>query len=141
MEAKNGYRIEKDSMGEMVVPMDALYGPQTQRAVENFPISGYRFSRAFIRALGLVKYASAKANMVLGELEPQIGNVILEAAKEVIDGRWDNQFVLDIFQTGSGWFFHFKSIGKFALFSCIVPQFLLKCTPQSDLKNKTCRLR
>lgn len=102
MEKKNGYRIEKDSMGEMVVPEDALYGPQTQRAVENFPISGYRFSRAFIRAIGLVKYASAKANIELGGLDAGIGEAVLEAAKEVIDGKWDHQFVVDIFQTGSG---------------------------------------
>src|SRR5438552_1171752 len=95
-------RIERDSMGEMRVPTDALYGAQTQRAIENFPISHLRFPREFIRALGLVKLASARANMDLGLLEKKIGNALAAAAQEVVDGKLDEQFVLDIFQTGSG---------------------------------------
>src|SRR5499427_1705647 len=95
-------RIERDSMGEVRVPSDALYGAQTQRAVENFPISDLRFSREFIRALGLIKLASARVNMDLGLLEPAVGNAIIKAADEVVQGRHDAQFVIDIFQTGSG---------------------------------------
>jgi fumarate hydratase class II len=95
-------RIEKDSMGEMSVPADALYGAQTQRAVENFPISNLRFSREFIRALGLIKLAAARTNMELGLLDKKAGGAIVRAAQEVIDGNLDNHFVLDIFQTGSG---------------------------------------
>jgi len=98
----DGYRIEKDSLGEMKVPVDALYGPQTQRAVENFPISGQRFGRRFIQALGLIKKSAAETNVVLGALDAGIGAAIVKAADEVIEGRWDDQFVLDIYQTGSG---------------------------------------
>jgi fumarate hydratase, class II len=95
-------RIEKDSMGTMELPADALYGATTQRAVLNFPISGYRFSRAFIRAIGLVKWAAALANRDLGKLDERKAQLIAEAAEEVIAGRWDAQFPVDIFQTGSG---------------------------------------
>ena len=95
-------RIERDSMGEMAVPAAALWGASTQRAVLNFPVSGYRFGRRFIRALGLVKYAAAEANKRLGKLDPHVGALIQQAAREVIDGRLDDHFVLDIFQTGSG---------------------------------------
>src|SRR5467141_5050500 len=95
-------RIEKDSMGTMELPADALYGATTQRAVLNFPISGYRFSRPFIRALGLVKWAAAQANHDLGKLDERRAELIAEAAEEVIEGRWDSQFPIDIFQTGSG---------------------------------------
>jgi len=95
-------RIERDSMGEVAVPADALFGAQTQRAVENFPISNLRFPREFIRALGLVKLAAARANMDLGLLDPGIGNAIVSAGKEAADGKLDRHFVLDIFQTGSG---------------------------------------
>jgi fumarate hydratase class II len=95
-------RIEKDSMGTMELPADALYGATTQRAVLNFPISGYRFSRPFIRALGLVKWAAAQANHDLGKLDERRAQLITAAAEEVIDGRWDSQFPIDIFQTGSG---------------------------------------
>jgi fumarate hydratase class II len=102
MDTDKNFRIEKDSMGEMRVPVDALWGPQTQRAVENFPISGFRFPRAFIRALGMIKYAAARANMNLGLLETGVGEAIAAAAREVMEGRWDDQFVVDIFQTGSG---------------------------------------
>jgi len=102
MDKKKGFRIEKDSMGEMYVPEEALWGPQTQRAVENFPISGYRFPREFIRALGVVKIAAAKTNMELGLLDKSLAAPIILAAREVMEGKWDNQFVVDIFQTGSG---------------------------------------
>ena len=100
--SNSGLRIERDSMGEMEVPADALYGASTMRAVLNFPISDLRFPRAFIRALGLVKQAAAQANMGLGVLDETVGNAIVAAAQEVIDGRLDNHFVLDVFQTGSG---------------------------------------
>lgn len=96
------YRIERDSMGEMQVPADALYGASTARAVENFPISGLRFPRAFIRALGLIKLAAARTNAELGLLSEEKARLIEEAAREVADGRWDGEFPLDIFQTGSG---------------------------------------
>ena len=100
--SSENHRIEKDSMGEMRVPADALYGAQTQRAVENFPISNLRFPREFIRAMGLIKLAAARANMELGLLDLKIGNAIVAAAQEVMDGKLDKHFVLDIFQTGSG---------------------------------------
>ena len=89
-------------MGEMRVPADALYGPQTQRAVENFPISGLRFPRAFIRALGLIKSAAARVNSRLDELPPELAASIEKAADAVAAGDQDDQFVVDIFQTGSG---------------------------------------
>ncbi len=95
-------RMERDSMGEMEVPRHALWGASTQRAVLNFPISGYRFGRRFIRALGLLKYAAAEANKRLGKLDPHLGALIQRAAREVVDGRHDDHFVLDVFQTGSG---------------------------------------
>ncbi len=95
-------RIERDSMGEVAVPADAFYGAQTQRAVENFPISNLRFPREFIRAVGLVKLAAARANMDLGLLDKSIGDAIVSAARETADGKLDRHFVLDIFQTGSG---------------------------------------
>ncbi|HAI07910.1 MAG TPA: aspartate ammonia-lyase, partial [Dehalococcoidia bacterium] len=95
-------RVERDSMGPMDVPAEALYGASTMRAVLNFPISNLRFPRAFIRALGLVKLAAAKTNMSLGLLDQKIGDAIVAAAQEVSDGNLDEHFVLDIFQTGSG---------------------------------------
>ena len=100
--ADETYRIERDSMGEVRVPADALYGAQTQRAVENFPVSGLRFPRALLRALGMIKGAAAAANRDLGLLEPEIAGAIQRAAKEVEDGVHDAHFPLDIFQTGSG---------------------------------------
>ncbi len=100
--AEQTYRTERDSMGEVKVPVDALYGAQTQRAVDNFPISDLRFSRTFIRALGLVKGAAAAANQELGLMEPAMAEAIQKAAQEVAEGQYDDQFVLDIFQTGSG---------------------------------------
>jgi len=95
-------RTEKDSMGEMSVPESALYGASTQRAVLNFPISGYRFSRPFIRALGLIKGAAAQANADLGLLDSHRCAFIVQAAEEVVEGKLDEHFPLDIFQTGSG---------------------------------------
>ena len=95
-------RIERDSMGEIRVPVDALYGAQTQRAVENFPISNLRFPREFVRAMGLIKLAAARTNMELGLLDKKVGNAIVLASQEVIDGKLDEHFVLDVFQTGSG---------------------------------------
>ena len=99
---QNKMRIERDSMGEMEVPIDALYGASTMRAVLNFPISDLRFPRTFIRALGVVKQSAAKTNMDLGVLSKDIGEAIIVASDEVIKGDWDGEFVLDIFQTGSG---------------------------------------
>jgi fumarate hydratase, class II len=89
-------------MGQMRVPAEALYGAQTQRAVENFPISSMRFGRAFLNALGLVKFAAARANQQLGTLPAPIVGAIETAAEEVMEGRHDSQFVVDVFQTGSG---------------------------------------
>ncbi len=96
------YRIEKDSLGEMHVPATAYYGAQTARAVENFPVSGITFPRRFIRALGIIKRACARANMELGDLDAKIGEAIVEASTEVIEGKLDADFPLDIYQTGSG---------------------------------------
>jgi fumarate hydratase class II len=89
-------------MGSMTVPAAALWGASTQRAVENFPISGYRFGRRFIRALGLIKQAAAQANARLGLLDKTTADLIVRAAQDVIDGQLDEHFVLDVFQTGSG---------------------------------------
>ena len=89
-------------MGQMRVPRQAYWGPETQRAYENFPISGLRFPREFIRALGMIKAASAETNLNLRLLNPKLGRAILRAAQEVMEGKFDEQFVLDIFQTGSG---------------------------------------
>ncbi len=96
------FRLEKDSLGEMQVPAGALWGAQTQRAVENFPISNLRFPREFIAALGAIKRAAALANQELGLLDAGLANDIVRAADEVIEGKLDGHFVLDIFQTGSG---------------------------------------
>jgi fumarate hydratase class II len=103
MAASNkGYRIENDSMGPVKVPQEAYYGAQTQRAIENFPISRWRFQREFIHALGLIKYAAAKTNFNLGLLGGRIAKAIQKASEEVMEGRWDDQFLVNIFQTGSG---------------------------------------
>ncbi len=96
------FRIEKDSMGEVKVPADALYAAQTQRAVENFPVSGLRFPRAFIRALGMIKGAAAAVNLDLKLMEADMAMAIQEAAQEVEEGLHDAHFPLDIYQTGSG---------------------------------------
>ncbi|MEO5622157.1 MAG: class II fumarate hydratase [Dokdonella sp.] len=96
------YRIERDSMGELKVPDDALYGAQTQRAVDNFPISGLAMPREFIRALGLIKSAAAQANADLGHLKTASAKAIRKAAAQVAAGEFDSQFPIDVFQTGSG---------------------------------------
>ncbi|MEV0849923.1 class II fumarate hydratase [Streptomyces sp. NPDC049954] len=96
------YRVEHDSMGEVRVPAHAKWRAQTQRAVENFPVSGQHLERAHIRALALVKGAAAKVNAELGVLDPGIARAIQEAAGEVAEGRWDEHFPVDVFQTGSG---------------------------------------
>jgi fumarate hydratase class II len=96
------YRVEKDSLGEMKVPKAARYGAQTQRAVENFQISGQRLPGKVLRALGLVKAAAARVNLALGLLDRETAGAIETAAREVADGRWDAEFPIDIYQTGSG---------------------------------------
>lgn len=96
------FRIERDSMGEMPVPADALYGAQTARAVQNFPISRLRFQRAFIRALALIKGCAAQVNGARGWLDSAKASAIAQAAAEIAGGKYDAQFVVDIFQTGSG---------------------------------------
>ena len=96
------YRIEKDSMGEVRVPAWAYWGAQTQRAVENFPISGLRLPRPMIRALGLIKRYAAEVNRDLGQIPADLAEAIIQAAEEVMEGKWDDHFPVDIFQTGSG---------------------------------------
>jgi fumarate hydratase class II len=96
------FRIERDTMGEVQVPADAYYGAQTQRAVDNFPVSDLRFPRVFIKALGLIKKYAAQVNADLGLLDRQFAKAIMTAADEVAEGKMDEQFVVDIFQTGSG---------------------------------------
>ena len=96
------HRIERDSIGEVRVPADALYGAQTQRAAENFPISGRRFTRRFIEALGRLKQAAAETNAELGLVASELTGAIAAASDAVAEGRWDDHFPLDIYQTGSG---------------------------------------
>src|SRR5699024_10555494 len=96
------FRIEHDTMGEVTVPADALWQAQTQRAVDNFPISGRGLERAQIRALGLLKAACAKVNKDLGLLDGDKADAIAAAAEQIADGRHDDQFPIDVFQTGSG---------------------------------------
>ena len=95
-------RTERDTMGEVVLPADALYGAQTQRAVANFPISGQPMPQEFLRALGLVKLAAARVNRELGLLSPDVASAIEAGARAVADGEMDDQFPIDVFQTGSG---------------------------------------
>jgi fumarate hydratase class II len=102
MERENAMRTERDSMGEVEVPSDAYYGASTQRAVDNFPISNLRFSRRFIWALGLLKGSAARVSGPAGYVDPAIADAIARAGDEVRDGVLDGQFVLDVFQTGSG---------------------------------------
>ena len=99
---KQAYRIERDSLGEVQVPQNALYGVQTQRAVINFPISGLRPWRAFIWSIAVIKRAAAEVNHDLGLLDARGAGAIVQAAQEVMDGRWDDQFVVDPFQAGAG---------------------------------------
>src|SRR5690349_2673923 len=96
------FRIERDSMGELQVPVGALWGAQTQRAVQNFALSGLTLPREFVRALGLIKWAAAGANRELGLLATDIANAIQSAALVVTAGEYDEQFPIDVFQTGSG---------------------------------------
>jgi len=96
------FRVEKDSMGEMRIPSDMLYGASTQRAVENFPVSGWRFSRDFIGVLAVLKASCAKVNKDLGKLDGKIAEAIEASAKKIASGEYDKHFVVDIFQTGSG---------------------------------------
>ena len=96
------YRVERDSMGALEVPTSALWGAQTQRAIQNFPPSGLKMPRAFLRALGLIKHVAAGANADLGDLEPPLALAIQQAALEVAAGRHDEHFPVDVFQTGSG---------------------------------------
>jgi len=100
--ARPRMRRERDSMGELQVPADALYGANTQRARLNFPISELRFNRSFIRAIAQIKQAAAVVNRELGELDPKIADSIIAAAGRVAEGQHDDAFVVDIFQTGSG---------------------------------------
>jgi fumarate hydratase class II len=100
--AEQQWRIEKDSMGEVKVPQQAYYGAQTQRAIENFPISPRRFPREFIRALGLIKLAAAQVNQELGLLDEHLSTAIIRAAQEIVEGKFDADFAIDIYQTGSG---------------------------------------
>src|SRR5713226_1797666 len=95
-------RMEKDSMGEMSLPESAVYGASTQRASLNFPVSGNRLLRTLISALGIIKSAAAQANHDLGLLDAERAALIVQAAEEVIEGKLDEHFPLDIFQTGSG---------------------------------------
>ncbi len=96
------HRIERDSLGEMKVPADMLYGAQAARALANFPVSGCTIGRDMIRALGLVKLAAAEVNLELGRLEKDIADAIMQASREVVEGRLDEHFPVDVFQTGSG---------------------------------------
>jgi fumarate hydratase class II len=101
-EQTGAVRIERDTMGELAVPADAYYGVQTARAIENFPISSLRMPRSMIRAMGLIKRAAATANHSLGLLDKKIADAIYQAAGEVVEGKLDREFPVDIFQTGSG---------------------------------------
>ncbi|PSR20044.1 MAG: aspartate ammonia-lyase [Sulfobacillus acidophilus] len=96
------FRVSHDSLGQVKVPADALWGPQTQRAVENFPISGLVLPRRFVRAQGIIKWAAARANGDLGQLPSPLQTAIMQAADEVIAGTWDRHFVVDVYQAGAG---------------------------------------
>src|SRR5512139_2548969 len=99
---ESGTRIERDSLGEIRVPAGALYGAQTQRAVENFPISGLKPWPAFIWSMAMIKRAAAEVNRDLGFLDQEHASAIMQAAQEVIEGKWNDQFVVDPFQAGAG---------------------------------------
>ncbi|MEC5423958.1 class II fumarate hydratase [Virgibacillus sp. C22-A2] len=102
MTSSNKYRTERDTMGKILVPSRAYYGPQTQRALENFQISGLQLPRRFIKAQGTIKASAASVNMELGMLSKEMGKAIIEASEEVIDGVWDDHFVVDVYQAGAG---------------------------------------
>src|SRR5579871_4237810 len=103
------FRQEKDSIGIKEIPADVYYGVQTARAVENYPISGMRANPTLVRAIGMVKYAAAQANKELGLVDDKRADAIMQAAKEVVDGKWDPSFVVDVFQAGAGVSFHMNS--------------------------------
>src|SRR5215475_6794879 len=107
--ATQQFRQEKDSIGVKEIPADVYYGVQTARAVENYPISGMRANPTLIRAIGMVKYAAAQANKELGLVDDKRADAIMQAAKEVVDGKWDSSFVVDVFQAGAGVSFHMNS--------------------------------
>jgi aspartate ammonia-lyase len=107
--ATQQFRQEKDSIGIKEIPADVYYGVQTARAVENYPISGMRANATLIRAIGMVKYAAAQANKELGLVDDKRADAIMQAAKEVVDGKWDPSFVVDVFQAGAGVSFHMNS--------------------------------
>ena len=100
--ASQEMRLERDSMGELEVPVNAYYGGNTRRAELNFPISNLRLGRSFIKAIGQIKQSAAVVNLELGAIDKEIANAIIDAAQRVIDGEFDDQFVVDVFQTGSG---------------------------------------
>src|ERR1700726_4361188 len=102
-------REEKDSLGPKQIPANVYYGIQTARAVENYPISGMRAHSTLIRAFGMVKEAAAEANRELGLIDEKIANAIIQAAKEVAQGKWDREFVVDVFQAGAGVSFHMNT--------------------------------
>ncbi|MHB1150728.1 MAG: class II fumarate hydratase [Eubacteriales bacterium] len=102
MGSSNQYRLENDTLGNIMIPASAYYGPQTQRAVENFQISGIRLPRPFIKAQGIIKACAAAVNVELGSISSEIGKAIITASEEVIDGKWDDHFVVDVYQAGAG---------------------------------------
>ncbi|HJW98572.1 MAG TPA: aspartate ammonia-lyase [Terriglobales bacterium] len=104
-----GTRIEKDSIGPKEIPANVYYGVQTARAVDNYPISGMRAHPTLIRAIAMIKRAAAEANKELGLIDPKVAEAIINAAQEVIEGKWDREFVVDVFQAGAGVSFHMNS--------------------------------
>src|SRR5947209_14646121 len=107
--ASQNLRLEKDSIGTKEIPADVYYGIQTARAVENYPISGMKAHPTLVRAFGMVKQAAAEANKSLGLVDAKRADAIMQAAKEVMDGKWDGSFVVDVFQAGAGVSFHMNS--------------------------------
>src|SRR5436309_14458702 len=102
-------RLEKDSIGPKEIPANVYYGVQTARAVDNYPISGMRAHPTLIRAIAMIKRAAAEANKELGLIDPKVAEAIINAAQEVIEGKWDGEFVVDVFQAGAGVSFHMNS--------------------------------
>lgn len=102
MTFSDNFRMERDTLGMIKVPKNSYYGAQTQRAVENFQISGKRLPRSFIRAQGIIKASAASVNMELEVLPSSIGKAIIQAAEEVIEGKLDDYFVVDVYQAGAG---------------------------------------
>src|SRR5262249_26897593 len=107
--ATQQFRQEKDSIGIKEIPADVYYGVQTARAVENYPISGMRANPTLSRAIGMVKYAAAQANKELGVVDYKAANALMQASREVVEGKWDGSFVVDVFQAGAGVSFHMNS--------------------------------